>query len=113
MSTDIEVTDFDWSEFLDRQYASMDTEEIDYVRDNFKPRNHYVQKSSRSYEPKFARWTHKFRIIGATRSELEDFFAVDTLTMEAWAREHPEFAQALDTQPAALNVSGEDYGLFN
>jgi hypothetical protein len=92
---------------------SMDTEEIDYVRGNFKLQDYHVQKSSRPYEPKFARRTHKFRLIGATRVELEDFFAVDALTMEAWAREHPEFAQALDTQPTALSILSEDIGLFS
>lgn len=113
MSTDIEVTDFDCSEFLERQSAGTGTEDLDYVRGNFKPRDHHVQKNSHPYEPKFARWTEKFRLIGAQLSDLEDFFAVDHLTMEAWAREHPEFAHALDTQPTALGVSSEDIGLFN
>ena len=44
MSTDIEVTDFDGSEFLERQSASTGTEDLDYVRGNFKPRDHHVQK---------------------------------------------------------------------
>jgi hypothetical protein len=83
------------------------------IEADFKTQSYHVQKSSRPYEPKFARWTEKFRLIGAARSELEDFFAVDHLTMEAWAREHPEFAHALDTQPTALGVASEDIGLFS
>ncbi len=83
------------------------------IEADFKPRRYHVQKSSRPYEPKFARWTRKSVLIGAQLSELEDFFAVDHLTMEAWAREHPEFAHALDTQPTALGVASEDIGLFS
>jgi hypothetical protein len=72
-----------------------------------------VQKSSRPYQPKFARWTEKFRLIGAQLSELEDFFAVDARTLDDWTREQPEFARALKTQPTALGVSSEDIGLFS
>ena len=122
MSRDTEGTDFDprrsWraGSTARTTIAPVSMEELEMSRDteiDFKPQNYHVQKSSHPYEPKFARWTEKFRLVGAEWAELEDFFAVDTLTMEAWAREHLEFAQALDTQPTALGVSSEDIGLFN
>ena len=94
----------------------MSREEIDMrqsAASHSSRRRYYVPKSSRPYEPKFARWTEKFRLIGAQLSELEDFFAVDDVMMKAWAREHSEFAQALNTQPVAIDVTGEDFGLIN
>jgi hypothetical protein len=118
MSRRTEVNDFDpkaelasYVDFLDREYE--DNKLSRDAKTDFKSQNYHVRKSRRPYEPRFARWTEKLRIIGVTRAELEDFFAADTLTMAAWASEHSEFAQALDTQPGALGVSSEDIGLFN
>lgn len=76
------------------------------------PRDHFVKKGPREYEAKFARQTMKLRLIGATLTELEDHFAVDAPTLQAWARADPGFAMALDTQPTLLGVSAEDHSLF-
>jgi hypothetical protein len=118
MSRRTEENDFDpqaelasYFDFVDREY-----EDKKLSRDaetDFKSQNYHVRKSSHPYEPRFARWTEKLRFIGVTRAELEDFFAVDARTMEAWAKEHREFARALDRQPTVLGINSEDIGLFN
>jgi hypothetical protein len=51
------------------------------------------------------------RLRGSTRAVIEDWFAVDALTIERWALEHPEFRSALEVKP--IGVTLEDCGLFN
>ena len=72
---------------------------------------YFVRKCSRPYQSAFARQAERLTIFGATRAVLEDWFAVDALTIERWALEHPEFRSALEVKP--IGVTLEDCGLFN
>ena len=72
---------------------------------------YFVRKCSRPYQSAFARQAEKLTIFGATRAALEDWFAIDALTIERWALEHPEFRSALEVKP--IGVTLEDCGLFH
>src|SRR5262245_31435042 len=69
--------------------------------------NHFVRKGDRRLS--FARQAKMLTLFGAPRSQLEDFFSVETHTLQRWPVEHSEFKAALEVEP--VDMSLEDFAI--
>ena len=74
-------------------------------------RRYFVRKGDRPYRWLFARRANRLTLLGAPRSQLEDWFGVHTHTLQRWALEHSEFKAALEVKP--IHMSLEDYAMCN
>ncbi|CAK1305283.1 terminase [Burkholderia pseudomallei] len=65
-----------------------------------------------SYRPEYAEQAAKLTKLGATDSELSDFFGVAEKTLNNWKRQHPEFLQSIKSGKSLADAEIAD-SLFN
>lgn len=60
-----------------------------------------------AFKPEFAKQAEKLCSLGATDSDLADFFGVTTRTIYRWLSEFPDFCQAIKTAKAEADIRVE------